>query len=130
MDARPRPRDRGAAAVETALVLPLLLMLVFGIIDFGRLLNAQLTVSAAAREGARAAAIGGSPSARVNQIMGDLPGGIDTGESHGCVTNPGVTDDAVVVVQADFDFVTPFSVLADLSFNGQLSATGVTPCRV
>ena len=45
--------DRGAAAVEFALLLPLLLLLVFGIIDFGRALNAQVTLTQAAREGAR-----------------------------------------------------------------------------
>ena len=46
-------RDRGAAAVEFALLLPLLLLIVFGIIDFGRALNAQITLTQAAREGAR-----------------------------------------------------------------------------
>src|SRR5215469_8310359 len=54
------PRDRGAAAVEFALLLPLLLLLVFGIIDFGRALNAQITLTQAAREGSRLAALGES----------------------------------------------------------------------
>ena len=40
------------------MVLPLLLLIVFGIIDFGRLLNAQITLTQAAREGARLAAVG------------------------------------------------------------------------
>ena len=53
-------RDRGAAAVEFALLLPVLLLLVFGIIDFGRALNAQITLTQAAREGARLAALGQS----------------------------------------------------------------------
>lgn len=50
-------RDRGAAAVEFALVLPLLLIMLFAIIDFGWVLTQQLSVSAAAREGARYYAI-------------------------------------------------------------------------
>ena len=50
-------RDRGAAAVEFALILPILLTLVFGIIEFGRIYNAQIVFSNAAREAARTMAI-------------------------------------------------------------------------
>lgn len=49
--------DRGASAVEFALVLPLLLLLVVGIAEFGRAYNVQISLSAAAREGVRVAAI-------------------------------------------------------------------------
>ena len=45
--------ERGAAMVELAIVLPVLLMLVFGIIEMGRLYNAQVTLTHAAREGIR-----------------------------------------------------------------------------
>ena len=51
---RPRgDRDSGAVAVETALVSMLLLTLLFGIVDSSFLLKDWLTVSAAARAGAR-----------------------------------------------------------------------------
>lgn len=50
--------DRGAAAVEFALVCILLLMLMVGMVEIGRLYAAQLSVTHAAREGARAAAVG------------------------------------------------------------------------
>ena len=43
--------------VEMAIVLPVLLLLVFGIIDFGRLYNTQVTLTHAAREGIRDYAI-------------------------------------------------------------------------
>lgn len=49
--------DRGAAAVEMALVLPVLLFLLMGMIDFGRMFNAQIQLSQAAREGVRLAAL-------------------------------------------------------------------------
>jgi Flp pilus assembly protein TadG len=52
-----RRRDAGASAVEMAIVLPLLVFLVFGIIDLGRMLNAQIEISQAAREGVRLAAL-------------------------------------------------------------------------
>jgi hypothetical protein len=129
VDVRRRLRDRGAAAVEAALTIPLLLLLVFGIIDFGRMLNAQISVAAAAREGARAEAVGGNPSSRIAQIMGPTGYSIDTSDLETCGSDPGPEDDARITVIADFDFVTPLSTLAGITFNGSLQATGVTPCR-
>jgi Flp pilus assembly protein TadG len=54
--------ERGAAAVEFAILLPLLLMLVLGTIEFGRAYNAQITLTNAARDGVRVMAIGNDPS--------------------------------------------------------------------
>lgn len=51
------PRESGAALVEFAIIAPLLLLLVFGIIEFGRAYNAQNSLTHAAREGAREYAI-------------------------------------------------------------------------
>lgn len=45
--------DKGSAAVEFALVLPLLVLVLFGIIDFGRLFYVQLSVTSASQEVAR-----------------------------------------------------------------------------
>jgi len=58
-----KPQNRsggrgGSATVEFALVLPLLLALMFGIIEFGLLFKDQLTIQQCAREGARTAAVG------------------------------------------------------------------------
>ena len=52
--------ESGAAAVEFAIVLPVLLLLVFGIIEFGLLFNRYITVTHAAREGVRVAALTGN----------------------------------------------------------------------
>lgn len=49
--------DRGVSAVEFALVLPLLVLILFGIIDFGYFLGQSNEVRHAAREGARIAAV-------------------------------------------------------------------------
>lgn len=54
---RPARRERGAAAVEFALVVPLLLLLVFGIISYGYMLSFRQALSQSATEGARAAAV-------------------------------------------------------------------------
>ena len=56
--------ERGAAAVEFALVITLLIAIVGGIIDFGFMFNAQISLTHAAREGVRVEAIGtGDPVA-------------------------------------------------------------------
>lgn len=49
-------RDGGSTTVEFALTAPLVLLLLLGILDFGRALNAYVTVGNAAREGLRYAA--------------------------------------------------------------------------
>lgn len=49
--------ERGAAAIEFALVMVPLLLIVFGIISFGVMLSFRQTLSQAATEGARAAAV-------------------------------------------------------------------------
>ncbi|RBP66000.1 TadE-like protein [Alkalibaculum bacchi] len=49
--------DKGQALVEFALVLPILLALILGMIEFGWILNGKITLTNAAREGARVAAI-------------------------------------------------------------------------
>lgn len=58
-----RRGESGAAAVEFALVLPVLLLLLFGIIEFGRLMTTYSTVRLASRESARyGSAVGQSSS--------------------------------------------------------------------
>jgi hypothetical protein len=47
--------SRGSAAVEFAFILPLLIVLVFAIIDFGRLVHARLVVTNVSREAANLA---------------------------------------------------------------------------
>lgn len=49
--------ERGASAVEFAFVLPLLVLLVVGIAEFGRAFQVSGTLSAAAREGVRTMAL-------------------------------------------------------------------------
>ena len=69
-------RKRGAALVEFALVLPLLLMLVLGIIEFGVLIMHDLTLAQIAREGSRAASLGQTTTqiqTRILNFGGALP---------------------------------------------------------
>lgn len=49
--------QKGAVLVETAIILPILLLIVFGIFEFGRAMFIVNTLNNAAREGARRAAV-------------------------------------------------------------------------
>ncbi|MEW6182298.1 MAG: TadE/TadG family type IV pilus assembly protein [Bacillota bacterium] len=50
--------NRGQATVELALILPILLLILFCIMELGRIFSAYLIITNAAREGARQASIG------------------------------------------------------------------------
>lgn len=92
-----------------ALILPLLLLLVFGIIEFGRVFNTQITITHAAREGVRHFAITGDQDAAIVVADGADPnttitqadvawsdGDGNTGADVECVPNF-ITDETVGV---------------------------------
>lgn len=114
-----------------AIVLPLLLFMVFGIIDFGRMLNAQVTVTSAAREGARWAALSQPDVAtRVTQAAPGLTG-VTTAVVSSCSASSPITANAEVRVTYSFQFATPLGILAGapgLSGTKILSGTGVMRC--
>jgi Flp pilus assembly protein TadG len=62
-----RQRRRGAAAVEFAVIAPLFLLLLAGIMEFGQAFRIQHSLSTAARHGARAATIPGATNSLVTQ---------------------------------------------------------------
>ena len=66
--------QNGQALVEFAIILPILLMLVMGILQFGMMLNAYLTIENASREGARAGIIGSSDAEIQNLVISTSPG--------------------------------------------------------
>ena len=62
---RGRGDDRGAAAVEFALLLPVVFLIIAGIVDFGTVFFTKIELTNAAREGARAAVVTGTSVANV-----------------------------------------------------------------
>src|SRR5258708_2771796 len=67
---KPRHLSRcGAAAVEFAVVAPLLFSVVLAILEFGRGMMVAETLSAAARAGARAASLSGATNASATTIV-------------------------------------------------------------
>lgn len=65
--------DKGAVAVEMAILLPVLVLFLFGALEFGRALNTQATLNHAARESVRVMAISGSASAAKTKAIGSAP---------------------------------------------------------
>lgn len=126
--ARAERSDDGAVMVEFALVVPVLLMLLVGIIQFGQAYNTQLALQASAREGARAAALGQSPAevtTRVEEaaaphddIAIDLTEAVCPADGDG---------QAKVSVSKTFTFGIPF--VPELG-EVDLSASGVMRCGV
>jgi Flp pilus assembly protein TadG len=107
-----------------ALVLPFLLLLLFGIIDFGLMLNSQLTVTSAAREGARAYVFThdeGEAEDRVAAATENLDGTVNVDVS---ACSGGQVE---VTTTYAYSFITPFAAISALfggGFNGTVTLTG------
>lgn len=120
-------QDRGAAAVEFALVMPVLLLLVFGIVDFGRALNAQIMVTQAAREGARWDALG-STQTQIAQRVSDSAqplSGVTTTVGSLCGTGV-ATQNGSVTASYSFSYVTPIGSLMNMFGGSSLSNMTIT----
>lgn len=70
---RLRREQHGQALVEMALVIPLFFLLLFGVIEMGRISYAYITVSNATRAGARIATTGGTDLQIQNAIYDAAP---------------------------------------------------------
>ncbi len=66
---RPGALRRGAAAVEFAVVLPVFITLVFGMIEYGRMVMVQQVITNAAREGCRRAIMDGTTGQEVLDLV-------------------------------------------------------------
>jgi Flp pilus assembly protein TadG len=81
--------ERGATVVEFAFIVPLLIVLVLGIAEFGHAFQVQGTLSAAAREGVRVMALQNDPTAARAAVRGAAPS-----------LNPAVADGQIVITPA------------------------------
>ncbi len=104
-------KNKGQSLVETALLLPVILLLLTGIIDFGLLFNNYLVVSNASREGGRAAAIG-STDAQVRAVVNNDTASLDPANLTVTITPSESTgrrsgDAVTVTVQYRYSMITP-----------------------
>ena len=66
---KPIGNPRGSTAIEMALILPVLVLLLFGIVEFGLLFYNQQVITNASREAARAGIVAGSPRVSDGEIQ-------------------------------------------------------------
>lgn len=113
-----------------AILLPLLVLMVFGLLDFALVLNANLSITNAAHEGARASALGENASqvqARVASTSDPLsasfmtPVGTPAITNAGCATRPGSTS---VTVTYRVQLVVPIPGITSVDVSGK----GVQQC--
>jgi Flp pilus assembly protein TadG len=138
--------------VEFSLVLPLLVILIFGIIDFGMALRSYVSLTNATREGARFAAVGNPLGASLADCVGQQSNstavgrvcntveGLDlanvTGVSATCQPGGSCAPGNSVVVEADYtyDFITPLGALVSFfsggAFPGSLGLSTATDMRL
>ncbi len=76
-------RERGSNLVEAAIVLPVLLLLLAGVADFGRAFRVYIVLTAATREGARYGMYFPSQQALIQQLV------VDTAAESGVYLVPG-----------------------------------------
>jgi Flp pilus assembly protein TadG len=129
-----RNSEKGATAVEMAIVLPLLILILLGIMEFGRAFYVQISLSQAAREGARYAAIqydeAGYDAATFTLAASPLLGSL-TGTEAATVTDDGASCTpgamATVTVRASLNSMTGFADFTPF-FPLQLQGEGVMRC--
>ena len=129
---RTRLRDEhGASAVEFAFIVPLLLLLVLGIAEFGHAFQVQGTLSAAAREGARVMALQNDPAAAraaVRSATPTLDPAVTDGQITVAPTACPLTSTTTANVRVTVDYPMPF--LTDFfGADIDLTGTGVMRCN-
>ena len=120
--------DRGVAAIEFAFVLPVLLLISFGIIDYGRSIWSQTTLDYAAQATARCAAIGsctGTLSDAQDRAWGITVSSISaapTTSACGATATPPAPAEKVVLTSQFYYIFPAFS-----AYSGPLTATACFP---
>lgn len=105
-----RSEDRGAALVELALILPILVTLLVGITQFGMAYSARVSIQGAAREGARVLALRQpqNVAAAVAEFGGLANDVVIVTDPCPATVPPGAVKWATVTVNASFTFSIPF----------------------
>jgi Flp pilus assembly protein TadG len=124
--------ERGAAAVEFGILLPLLMLILFGIIEFGMIMYSREVITNASREGART----GIVQATVKPTVGDIQTmvtnyltgtGVDPNAVTINVAGAGLTAPNTLTVTVNYPY--NFFVPAILGLGNTINLTGQTVMR-
>ena len=97
----------GVALIEFAFVLPILLVLAMGMLDFGRAFHTKSLLDQAAREGARIAVVTSPDLDLVEDRVGAVLASGGVAPTSVTVVGPDAAHMVTVTVNATFSFVTP-----------------------
>lgn len=132
---------RGQSLVEFALVVPLLLLMVVGIIEFGRAWNISQVVTFAARQGARTAAVmnaqGNTPQEIRDSVLSVVTTSLQSANypCNGCIDMNGeaggANEPVSVKVEVPYQFLIfgPVMALAGQSFDGTINLKSTAVMR-
>ena len=123
-----RETERGAALAEFTFVLPIFVILVFGIIQFGLALNRVQAYQAAAREGARVGSLESSSTGDINSAVTNALVGFGVAPTVSispglCAGRPG----APITVQVTAPYTIQIPLLPDTTVT--LEGDGVFRCE-
>jgi Flp pilus assembly protein TadG len=111
---RLRKYERGQSLVELALVLPILIILLFGILEFGRVFHSYLVITNAAREGARHGIICRDVTGIKQKVLDSSPGiNLEPGD---ITVNPstGLTTGVPLTVSVEYNLAILTPVLSEI----------------
>jgi Flp pilus assembly protein TadG len=118
-------RTSGQAIVEFALLLPILIIIVLGIIEFGRLWMTMITLSSAAREGARVAAVTAPSQTQVEAAVNRVLDAAGLSEAAAItISGPNDENEVAVTVEITYNVLTG-SIVPGLSGSMQLARSAV-----
>ncbi|MCC7352524.1 MAG: pilus assembly protein [Anaerolineae bacterium] len=102
-----RPREVGASLLETAIIVPLLLLILAGVVDVGRAYHTYITMLNAAREGARVGVNYPWDTGRIcTTVVNEAStSGVDLSTATCSVTQSGSGNPVRVTVQMNFSLV-------------------------
>ena len=122
-------KKRGQAIVEFALILPVFILILLGIMEFGLVFHQYLVVTAASREGARVAALGGSDAETLTMVNTSAVS-INAGQLTTTITPANRVKGQTVSVQVTNPVAIRAPLIAQVFPQNPFPVTGTTIMRV